>query len=60
MAGFEHRGADGVWRPVSIQSRVSFTLAGVSLYAPDAEELATLLTLFARPKDLKRRALLED
>ena len=60
MAGFEHRGADGVWRPVTIASRVEFRLGDVVLYAPDARELADLLTLFGRPKDLARRALLES
>lgn len=60
MAGFEHRGADGVWRPVTLASRVKFMIGGVALYAPDARELADLLTLFGRPKDLARRALLES
>lgn len=60
MAGFEHRSADGMWRPVTIASRVEFRLGDVTLYAPDARELAALLTLFERPKDLARRALLES
>lgn len=60
MAGFEHRGSDGVWRAVTIRSRARFMLGDVALHAPDARELAALLTLFGRPKDLARRALLES
>ena len=60
MAGFEVRHPDGVWRPVAPRSRVRFELDGVALFAPDARELGQLLTLFGRPKDLARRALLES
>lgn len=60
MAGFEVRDDDGAWRAVTPRTRVHFLVDGVSVFAPDVAELASLLGRFGRPKDLARRALLES
>ena len=57
MAGFSVRTDDG-WREVAFHSRQSFVVSGQTLYAPNVEELSSLLRSFGRPKDLARLALL--
>lgn len=58
MAGFAC--LDGAeWREVVLTSRRSFTVGEARLHAPDRAELAALLRVFGRPKDLSRVAMLE-
>ena len=58
MAGLCCR--DGAeWREVVLTSRQTFTVGEASLHAPGRAELAALLRLFGRPKDLARVTLLE-
>jgi hypothetical protein len=57
MAGFSVC-VEGKWRKVICRTRRSFEIAGQTIYTPDLDELASLLRLFGRPKDMARLALL--
>ncbi|MGL5838620.1 MAG: hypothetical protein ACRCY3_08990 [Sphingorhabdus sp.] len=58
MAGFsvcvQHQ-----WHPIECRTRQSFVVGDERVYVPDIGELASLLKLFGRPKDLNRLALLK-
>lgn len=57
MAGFSVC-VEGEWRKVIFHTRQSFEVADHTVFTPDAKELASLLRLFGRPKDMARLALL--
>lgn len=58
MAGLETCGEGGAWRAVTLRTRQAFVVGGVSVFAPEREELRALLHSFGRPKDVARAALL--
>lgn len=53
MAGFHVR-SEGQWRAVEPSTREAFVFGGHEVFAPSAPELAALLRLIGRPKDLTR------
>lgn len=53
MAGFHVR-SGGEWRPIAPATREAFRVGAESVFAPSREELADILTLIGRPKDLDR------
>jgi hypothetical protein len=57
MAGFYVATADG-WMEVLPRTRVPVLVEGCAAYVPDRAELAAMLRLFGRPKDLERAELL--
>ncbi|MEF2073934.1 hypothetical protein [Consotaella aegiceratis] len=57
MAGLQVR-FRGEWRDVAPRSRLAVTIGGHRLFVPERTELADLLLLFGRPKDLERHRLL--
>ena len=57
MAGF-HVATSAGWAEVLPRTRVSLPLDGRVVYVPDRAELAGILRMFGRPKDLKRVRLL--
>ncbi|MBC3942661.1 hypothetical protein [Sphingomonas albertensis] len=57
MAGF-HVAKGAEWTEVLPRTRVSLPLDGRVAYVPDRAELAEMLRLFGRPKDLERARLL--
>lgn len=57
MAGFEIFSA-GTWHPVYPRSRERKTMEEIALFVPSQAELAEILTLSGRPKDLARLELL--
>ncbi|MFM2410304.1 MAG: hypothetical protein RL481_1132 [Pseudomonadota bacterium] len=59
MADFSVR-VGGAWEKVCCKTRQSFDIAGSVVYAPNLDELEMLLALFARPKDMRRLALLKE
>jgi hypothetical protein len=57
MGDFEVRTGE-VWRRVEPTTREPRTVAGRTLFVPSRRELAGILRLFGRPKDLARADLL--
>jgi len=57
MAGF-HVTTSAGWTEVLPRTRVSLPLDGRVVYVPDRAELAGILRMFGRPKDLERVRLL--
>ena len=57
MAGFHVATADG-WTEVLPRTRLPVLVEGCAAYVPDRAELAAMLRLFGRPKDLERVRLL--
>lgn len=57
MAGFHVETAGG-WTEVLPRTRVPVFVEGAVVYVPEREELAGMLRLFGRPKDLERVRLL--
>jgi hypothetical protein len=57
MAEFHVATADG-WTEVLPRTRVPIFVEGYAVYVPERAELAGMLRLFGRPKDLKRVRLL--
>ncbi|KQN37768.1 hypothetical protein ASG37_12220 [Sphingomonas sp. Leaf407] len=57
MAGLTVR-QRGDWVPVVPRSREAVRLAGGTVFIPDRIDLAEMLTLFDRPKDVRRAAQL--
>lgn len=57
MAGFEIFSA-GVWHPIRPRNRECKMLEDAALFVPSRVELAEILTLSGRPKDLARVELL--
>ncbi len=57
MAGF-HVATGAGWTEVLPRTRVSLPLDGRVVYVPDRAELAGILRMFGRPKDLERVRLL--
>ncbi len=57
MAGF-HVATSAGWTEVLPRTRVSLPLDGRVVYVPDRAELAGILRMFGRPKDLERVRLL--
>ena len=57
MAGFHVATAAG-WTEVLPRTRVPILVERAAVYVPDREELAEMLRLFGRPKDLERVRLL--
>lgn len=57
MAGFHVATAAG-WTEVLPRTRVPILVEGCVVYMPDRAELAEMLRLFGRPKDLERARLL--
>ena len=57
MAGF-HVATNGGWTEVSPRTRVPILVDGCTVYVPDRVELAGMLRLFGRRKDLERVRLL--
>lgn len=57
MAGFEIFSA-GAWHPVRPCSRERKTIGEIALFVPSRAEIAEILTLSGRPKDLARLELL--
>lgn len=59
MGGFSVASARG-WRSVSLHTREAVSVGGMHVYVPSARELAQLLHLFGRAKDLDRAALMRS
>jgi hypothetical protein len=57
MAGF-HVATSAGWAGVLPRTRVPVLVGGSVVYVPDRAELAEMLRLFGRPKDLERARLL--
>ncbi|WP_193171062.1 nucleotidyltransferase domain-containing protein [Nisaea nitritireducens] len=57
MAGFEIFSA-GAWHPVRPRSRERKTIGEIALFVPSQAEIAEILSLSGRPKDLARLELL--
>ena len=57
MAGF-HVATSAGWNEVRPRTRVPVLVEGSVVYVPDRSELAEMLRLFGRPKDLERVRLL--
>lgn len=57
MAGFHVATAAG-WTEVLPRTRVPIFVEGCAIYVPERAELAGMLRLFGRPKDLERARLL--
>ncbi|BCA61916.1 hypothetical protein HMP09_1150 [Sphingomonas sp. HMP9] len=57
MAGF-HVATAAAWTEVAPRTRVPILVEGATVYVPDRQELAEMLTLFGRPKDYERLRLL--
>lgn len=57
MAGFEIF-SSGVWHPVHPRTRERKVIGEVALFVPSRAELAEILTLSGRPKDIARLELL--
>jgi hypothetical protein len=57
MAGFHVATADE-WTEVLPRTRVPILVEGRAVYVPERMELAEMLGLFGRPKDLERARLL--
>ncbi|MEG3082598.1 hypothetical protein U1707_03005 [Sphingomonas sp. PB2P12] len=57
MAGF-HVATGAGWTEVLPRTRVPVLIEGCAVYVPDRAELAAMLRLFGRPKDLERVRLL--
>ncbi len=57
MAGFHVKTAAG-WTEVLPRTRVPVLVEGCVIYVPERAELAGMLRLFGRPKDLERARLL--
>ena len=58
MSGFRIRTGE-TWTPVELQTRRQVDWRGRSLPVPEPHELAAVLRLLGRPKDLERAARLE-
>jgi hypothetical protein len=59
MAGF-HVATGAGWTEVMPRTRVPIMVEGSVVYVPDRAELARMLRLFGRPKDLERIRLLTE
>ncbi|MEM9501434.1 MAG: hypothetical protein AAF941_06260 [Pseudomonadota bacterium] len=58
MAGLKVR-VNGVWHPVEPQTQQAFEIGGgTTVFAPEREELISMLHLFGRDKDMQRLATL--
>ena len=58
MAGFAVRTAEG-WHPIAPSTRERVAIGGRCVFVPARGELAGMLRLFGRPKDLARAAFLD-
>jgi hypothetical protein len=58
MAGFEVRTETG-WESVPPQPSIEMGVGAHSIFVPSREEMARILRMFGRPKDLERLQLLE-
>lgn len=59
MAGFSVC-VSGAWQLVSCRTRQAVDVGGQVIYIPDLAEMASLLELFGRPKDMERLALIKE